>query len=551
MGALCREGSVTIAAAPGAFANATASTVTPISFPEPPGHPALPGSPSPAEPDGSSPPPPAGVPARDRLIGVGVVVALFAVLAGAIGWRVLRDDTTSVTAFVPAEQGPPSSGLSSSPSTALPADQWPAEVQPLVAFVEQHRGGNFDHPVPISYLDDADYQAAILAEDEEPTPEDLADQATWEGQLRALGLLDSNFDLDAATDQLYGEGTLAFYDPEANEIKVLGTDLDVAHRVTLVHELTHAWQDQHDFLDQMDDLDDTQAFTLQALAEGDAMRIEDEYIDTLSSSEQDDYNSQSSAQADESDLSGIPDTLVALFGSPYNLGGPYVKVLDDQGGNDEIDAAMADPPPAEADLMVLRRYLDGVQPVPVDEPTVPAGAERLDGAPFGATGWIMTLGERIDPRDALDLVDRWAGDQSVVYRQDGRICTAAAYRGLTPADTDLAATRIGTWAQAMPAHGASVERTGDVAVLRSCEAPAGEEDVVGRAQTSLDYPAIRTEIAWEVLDGGSGLDDAICFADAVVDNLTVQDVETGAYYEAKRIDELSRIAQRTCSLRTG
>jgi hypothetical protein len=549
MGALCREGLDTIAAGPGPFANATPSTVAAISFPELPGPPGAPGPPSATEPDGSSPTPPVGVPARDRLLGVGVVVVLFAVLAATAGWRVMRDDTTSTAAFVdPTGQPGPST---STPSTTPTEDQWPVEVQPLVAFVEQHRGGNFDHPVPITYLSEADYQAAATTEAQDPANQDPAADEAFVGQLRSLGLAGQSLDLGASTEQLYGEGTLAFYDPEANEIKVLGTDLDVAHRVTLVHELTHAWQDQRGFLDKLDELDDTEAYTLQALAEGDAMRIEDEYVDTLSNSERDAYDSQSSDQAGESDLSGIPDVLVAAFSSPYVLGAPYVKVLDDQGGNSQIDAAMADPPPAEADLMVVRRYLDGVQPVAVDEPSVPAGAERLDGAPFGAVSWLMTLSERIDPRDALDLVDRWAGDQSVVYRQDGRTCTAAAYRGQTPADTDLAATRIGQWAQSSPALDASVERAGDVAVLRSCEAAAGDEDIVGRAQTALQYPAIRTEITWELLDAGSNLDDAICFADAVVDNLTVDDVESGAYSEADRIAQLSAVARTACSLRTG
>lgn len=550
MGALAREGSVTIAVGPGPFANASASTVAAISFPELPDRPVVPGPRGPTEPEGSRPTSPVGVPVRDRLLGVGVVVVLVAVLAATAGWRVFRDDTTSMSAFGPAPSEEPGPGTSS-PSTAPAPDQWPAEVQPLVAFVEQHRGGRFDHPVPIAYLTDDEYEAAAAAETQDPAPEDIAADEVFEGQLRSLGLAGPSLDLSAATEQLYGEGTLAFYDPEADQIKVLGTELDVAHRVTLVHELTHVWQDQHGYLDKLDDLDDTRAYTLQGLAEGDAMRIEDEYLDTLTSSEFDDYYSQSSDQADESDLSGIPDVLVAAFSSPYVLGAPYVKVLDDQGGNGQIDAALADPPPAEADLMVVLRYLDGVEPVEVVEPSVPAGAERLDSAPFGAVSWLMTLSERIDPRDALDLVDRWAGDQSVIYRQDGRVCTAAAYKGLTPADTELAATRIGEWARAMPAYGASVERLGDVAVLRSCEPADGEADVVGRAQLALQYPAIRTEVTWELLDAGASLDEAVCFADAVVDNLTVTDVGSGRYVEADRIEELSAIARNACSLRTG
>ena len=299
----------------------------------------------------------------------------------------------------------------------------------------------------------------------------------------------------------------------------------------------------------MDDLPDTQATTLQALAEGDATRIEDEYVAQLSSSDRDDYADQVQEQAGQVDMGDVPDALVAAFSSPYALGGPYVQVLADQGGNAQVDAAMASPPPAEADLIVIDRYLNGVQPVVVTEPPVPAGAERIDGGDFGAIGWIMTLSERIDPLDALHLVDAWAGDQSVTYHQDGRVCTAAAYQGLTPADTDTAATRIGAWAAAMPAgYGASVERTGDVAVLRSCALPAGvEEPVVGRAQLAVGFPALRTQIVWELLDeGGTDLTQAECFAGAFVDQLTVDDMASGSFSAPDRVDELSAAAWDAC-----
>jgi len=268
-------------------------------------------------------------------------------------------------------------------------DAWPAEVQPLVTFVEQHRGGKFDHPVPITYLTRDQYEGAAQAETQDTTPQDTSDLQNVEGQLRSLALAGPDLDLQGATEQLYGGGTLAFYDPKANEIKVLGTDLDVAHRVTLVHELTHAWQDQHDFLDKLDGLDDARKTTLQALAEGDAMRIEGEYVDTLSSSDRDAYEKQSQQQADATDLSGVPEALVTAFSSPYALGAPYVKVLDEQGGNAEINKAMGDPPPAEADLIVLDRFFAGAQPVAVDEPSLPDGAERLDGGEFGAITWII------------------------------------------------------------------------------------------------------------------------------------------------------------------
>jgi hypothetical protein len=486
------------------------------------------------------------VPGRDRLVGAVVVLVLLAVLAATVAWRVGRDDgDTAAPSATTAPSGPGS-------TTTAPGDAWPAEVQPLAAFVEQQRGAPFDHPVPIEYLAESDYQAAVSQQTEDLTDEERADLETWKGQMRSLGLVSPGTDLDAATDQLYGEGTLAFYDPEDDVVKVLGEQqggLDVAHRVTLVHELTHAWQDQRGYLDDMDELDSTLSYTLQSVVEGDATRVEDAYVDDLSSSEQSDYYDQAQEQAQQSDLSGVPDALVAGFSSAYSLGGPFAKVLDDQGGNAEVDQALADPPPAEIDLFDPVRWFDGVQPVAVPQPTVPAGAEQLDDPEdFGAVTWMMMLSERMDPRDALHTVETWAGDSSVVYRLDGRVCTAAAFRGRTPADTTTALDRLEVWAAGSPGLDARVEMVGGDATFHACEPAAGTDGppVAGRSQVAMQYPALRVEVIWELLDSGASFPQATCFADHVVDSLTYEQMDSGAVYDPDTVERLGSEASQLC-----
>ena len=71
-----------------------------------------------------------------------------------------------------------------------------------------------------------------------------------------------------------------------------GTDLtDVDVRITLVHELTHALQDQRFDLTRLDDAIETSGedFALTALVEGDATSIEDDYLYSLPQAEQDAY----------------------------------------------------------------------------------------------------------------------------------------------------------------------------------------------------------------------------------------------------------------------
>src|SRR2546430_4207437 len=66
-----------------------------------------------------------------------------------------------------------------------------------------------------------------------------------ESVFRALGFIGGKVDLLRAYETHQTSGTLAYYDPDRQEIIVRGTALDVAHRVTVAHELTHVLQDQH------------------------------------------------------------------------------------------------------------------------------------------------------------------------------------------------------------------------------------------------------------------------------------------------------------------
>ena len=58
-------------------------------------------------------------------------------------------------------------------------------------------------------------------------------------------------------------------------------------------------------------------------------------------------------------------------------------------------------------------------------------------------------------------------------------------------------------------------------------------------RSALQYPALRTEIAYEVLASGSTLANAQCFAASIVDSLSVADMQSGAINQPDRVDELS------------
>src|SRR3954454_6853889 len=148
----------------------------------------------------------------------------------------------------------------------------------------------------------------------------------------------------SASNSLNDDGTLAVYNPGDKRVRVRGTEMTPALRVTLVHELTHAAQDQHfDAGRHLDTQGEAAAF--RALLEGDAMRIEDRYIDQFSDDERKAYEDQADKDFSDSEakLTDVPPAVTAYFAAPYTLGRQLVQLLDDQGGNSAVDDALVDP----------------------------------------------------------------------------------------------------------------------------------------------------------------------------------------------------------------
>ena len=70
--------------------------------------------------------------------------------------------------------------------------------------------------MPVRFLSDADFREAIAGEGGEPTEEQAESLDISTAQLRALDLIGPEVDLAAEADRLIGEGTLAYYDSEAD-----------------------------------------------------------------------------------------------------------------------------------------------------------------------------------------------------------------------------------------------------------------------------------------------------------------------------------------------
>ena len=360
------------------------------------------------------------------------------------------------------------------PSEPPHPKEWDPKVLPLVRFVEDQRGLRFRHPVTVEYLSDADFRRAVADEDAGSAQDQRDDEAAD----RALGLPVGRNGLAASGNTLSGEGITAYYDDQTGKVEVRGSELTVDRRATVVHELTHALQDQHFDLSREGSYhsDDRNA-AFDAVVEGDAVRTEYAYVDSLSQADQDAYDKaeQEGDTAFGAEIADVPDWLSEVTDFPYSVGEAFTEVLAAAGGEEAVDRALRAPPWSVAAVIDVARYRRGERPRPVPAPRPPPGDRVARRNDLGELRWLLVLAERIPAADALRAADGWGGDASVAYEHQGRVCVRADYAGTTPAATDEMAGALRRWAGTMPpAAGATVGRTAGGAVeVASCDPGEG------------------------------------------------------------------------------
>jgi hypothetical protein len=425
-------------------------------------------------------------------------VAIFIVGVGVVAWATLgRDD------------GP------SHP------DDWDPRVDEIAQAVQTERGVLFEHPVHVDFLSEEEFKADVTASEEELTDEDREELDQAESLFRALGLVEGEFDLFEEQNRLTGEGTLAYYDPETERVRVKGTEMTPALRVTLAHELTHALQDQFVDIDEVrEDLSVDDATRYRAVVEGDASNVEDAYAaDKLTAEEYQQYVDESSDTSDV-DIDEVPPALVAFFQAPYAIGPAFDQIVKAKGGSTALNALLREPPTTDRQLLDPRAYFDRTSATDVDTPPVPEGAEAIDDGEFGALEWYVVMASRIDPVQALDVIDNWAGDSYASYEQDGRVCVSSRYAALDQAGAAEVEAAFDAWIANGMADSARLTAIDDLTFeLVACDpgtevstpsAEVGVEDLLG-------LPAMRLGL---MADAMQSLDDDLelswCAADGVV-----------------------------------
>ncbi len=435
-----------------------------------------------------------------------------------------------------------------------PPPHWDERVADLVDFVERTRGLGFKHPVPVRFLADGEFKKTVAADQGDLSRQDKADLEKQAGLLRALGLIEVDAKkLLEQTSAVDVAESLAFYDPDKKEVVIRGKQLDVATRVTVVHELTHVLQDQYFDLNKLEDKAGSGAGRADALAEGDATRMEDEYLSTLSEGDRAAYEqaSQQQAAAAEGALPrDVPAAVELMDEAPYTLGPAFVETIAAARGERGVDAAFRILPASDKQILSPSAYLQGESPMPVDAPQLAAGETRLaKDDTLGALGLYLMLAARVDPAVALPTIDAWGGDALVEFTRGGKVCIRAAVASRDAAGAETIAAALDQWAALAPRDSADVERANGAVIVTACDpgqAPAEANVTAAGYVLDARASALSSEIAH-----GKPLDAARCVADRVpfdpeLRTLALQATATGA-----KIDEFTtkvKSIEATCGV---
>jgi len=310
-------------------------------------------------------------------------------------------------------------------------------LTPAMKAVESIRGKPFLHDVKNVTIARADLSANLRAQMQRGMPYSIAE---WETMLGALQLVDK--DSGPALPKLlalYEAQVLAFYDPYTHtyysihpmpklpkEVANLA-DPKLLEETVMVHELTHALQDQYFDLAPREQalMRDTDAnLAYHSVLEGEAVLVMVAHMLNKAGVELDEVLKDdamlgmisAAAQTDQMIDPSTPKYFAEMLKFPYVDGLKFVVAAYRRGGWKEIDKLHANPPRTTREIMHPEEYFEKTfKPEPFSSEK-PAGAISTEH--MGEFHWTFLLG--------AGNARGWVNDRAVVHR-DGHVQVEAKW----------------------------------------------------------------------------------------------------------------------------
>ena len=304
-------------------------------------------------------------------------------------------------------------------------------LDPGMKAVEQIRGRKFLHPVRNVTIDRADLAAKLQEQMAESVPYSLDE---WGRVLRALQLVDVEpKQLMPKLLALYESQVLAFYDAQTHvyySIKQLpkfpeGTqqliDPEQLEEMVMVHELTHAIQDQHFGLSEKEKAylkDSDAALAYHSVLEGEAVLVMVAHMLGKSGVDIDDVVKDdamlamlsSSTAAEQMIDPSTPKYFAEMLKFPYLEGLKFVVTAYRRGGWKALDDVHAHPPTTTRQILHPEEYFAQTFKPESFDTSRPDGA--ISAEHLGEFHWRFLVG--------ADNARGWVNDRAIVYK-DGRV----------------------------------------------------------------------------------------------------------------------------------
>jgi len=329
----------------------------------------------------------------------------------------------------------------------------------LTKFVEHARGLTFKHPTPVVMLSGKDFTKQLHGGrriDDLYAVQDTEESIAF---LRAFGLVTGPVDARALTRTL-DANVAGFYDPFEERLFIRIADPTPYNQLVVVHELTHALDDQ--YFPLAADLTGEPARAWRALVEGSATAVEERFRESRPPEERRRIDDEERAAADG--VGVIPDALLAQGSFPYSAGRRFVEALYARAGSASVDAAFRFPPQTTEQVLHPEKYTAKEKPLELDLPSSD-GPRTLREGVLGEAGVRLLLFGAVDRQMGDRAAAGWGGDRYILWRDGARTCARVKLLMDTVEDTDEVLGGLRAWASKTP--GATVQGSGPI-VTTSC-----------------------------------------------------------------------------------
>jgi hypothetical protein len=313
------------------------------------------------------------------------------------------------------QQDPPDAAAPSSPA---------ASVDPLFTETSALRELPIRRPVSSRALSRGEVEQKILqAFKDQTTPDEIR---ASELALKTLGLAPPDLDLGDLQLKLLTEQLAGLYDPKAREFYLASWVDPLLQRPVIVHELTHALQDQHFELRRLaewPDGDSDAQLAAQSLVEGDATLLMAQYV--LKYPEAGAAYLQAMVTAPKMPVfENAPRAIRDSLTFPFVQGMQFATALHGRGGWKAVTAAYTPLPQSTEQILHLEKFDRREQPVKVTLADVAGvlgrGWRRLDSDVSGEAGYQVILDQFLnDPAASHRAAAGWGGDRFAVYERAG------------------------------------------------------------------------------------------------------------------------------------